>query len=63
MEIEKHSFKDLLCLDVATRWNSTHKMLEAAKKCQSVYNLWKKKMGTLYLIIDRELCKAFTFKI
>jgi hypothetical protein len=49
MEREKHSFKDMLCLDVATRWNSTSKMLEATKKCQNVYNLWKKKMGTLFL--------------
>jgi hypothetical protein len=39
MEREKLTFKNLLCLDVPTRWNSTFKMLEGAEKCQSAFEL------------------------
>jgi hypothetical protein len=42
MEREKLTFKNLLCLDVPTRWNSTFKMLEGAEKCQSAFDDWER---------------------
>jgi hypothetical protein len=45
MKREKLTFKGLLCLDVPTRWNSTFKMLECAKKCESAFELMEKHDG------------------
>jgi hypothetical protein len=39
VEREKLLLKGLLCLDVPTRWNSIYKMLVAAEKCQSIFQL------------------------
>jgi len=39
MKREKLALKGLLCLDVPTRWNSTFKILEGTKKCQSAFDL------------------------
>jgi hypothetical protein len=45
MEREKLTFKGLLCLYVPTRCNSTFKMLEGAKKCQSSFELMEEHDG------------------
>ncbi|XP_059431528.1 zinc finger BED domain-containing protein RICESLEEPER 2-like [Corylus avellana] len=37
IEREQLDFKDLLCLDVPTRWNSTYLMLEGAEKCRVAF--------------------------
>jgi hypothetical protein len=54
MEREKIAFKGLLCLDVPTRWNSTIKMLEGAKKCQSAFDLLEEYDGNYVLSLTEE---------
>jgi hypothetical protein len=54
MEREKIAFKDLLCLDVPTRWNSTFKMLEGAEKCQSAFDLLEEYDGNYVLSLTEE---------
>jgi hypothetical protein len=45
LERENINFKGFLCLNISTRWNSTFKMLEGAKKCQSAFELMEELDG------------------
>jgi hypothetical protein len=54
LEREQIPFKGLLFLDVATRWNSTYKMLEGAEKCQSAFQLMEEEDGHFFSTLFAE---------